>query len=334
MKKIEEHKLKNDTEEWQKQQEYNSRRKRRKELRKILQSKARLNHVKKLFILSILAICLGVIITFGATIRTVSDGSLFWTHKEKFKIIGPVVIVAGIAMLLVAVGLENSVTTDIKASGDLDVTPFIHPDFIKTKMCFTSQYSQDSSYSSGNDTDSRLDRHRRIRYDTHSSVGEEDFLCSSLASTASVSQYPPGLDLTARWAKAMTITVDETGNTVSNSSRNGNNSRYTAVQRVDSGVLRVLHNAPSIQVTDIDGSLNDTSSTSNSGTAYLKSSSLTSLSKLKFNDSDLYRTESDKVIKLDVTAPRGTCVVAKDITLHGISEESVSHIKVHESTVV
>lgn len=282
-----------------------------------MKSQAKLKRVRKLYVISILAICLGIVATFGATIRTVSDGTVFWTYKEQFKIIGPIVTVVGVTVLLVAVGLESCVRDEIKASGELEVHPFIHPDFNSYKPCL----SRESSCSSSAAHTSRLEQLNRKWYDT---AGEEDFLCSSLASTNTcVSQIPVGNDLTSRWAKAVTMTIDD----APNDKKTGQ-----SIPRVDSDISRRLVNAPTIQITDVDASSIGTCSRSNSDASFPRSSSLASLQKLKSADQDLYRTESERSFKLEPFVQKGGNALANDIKLRNISEESVTQLKLFDES--
>lgn len=319
LKKIEEHQLKNDTLEWQKQQEYNVRRKRRKEIRKIMESKSTLQSVKKLYVASFVLVCVGIIMIFGATIRTLSDGSVLWTYREQFVIAGPFVTGLGIVLLLVTVGLESSTEKKIVDSGELDRQPFIHPDFKleKGQKNFISrQDSVVSSCSSSNRNTPGRDKARRKWYETQSSC-EEEFLCSSIASTNSTFQ---GIDITTRWAKAMAFTIDESGCVVDNSTKNktDGNKPSSEFSKVDGDTTRLISNAPTIKITDMEREA-----------VVSKSSSLTSLSKLKpcDHEKEIKRAESDKNLRHDYCGQKNGNLAIKDAKLHGISEESVSHVQ-------
>lgn len=270
--------------------------------------------------MTIVAIVLGIVMLFGSTIRTISDGTIFWTHKDKFRIIGTVVVVVGIVVLLVTVGLENKVLETIRASGELDVRPFIHPDFNNETLCFTRQDSQESSCSSYNAKTCRVAESRRKWYDTQSSGGEEDFLCSSLASKNSVPQSPTSTDFTTRWARPMTFTIDETTDTIDCSRRKSDDAQAVTFPRVSSEVLRLVHKAPNIDVTDIDASSISTLSRTNSETSFNKTPSFSSLSKLKSG-------EQEQSLKYELQMHRNGSFVNKDPKLRGISEENVSQIQ-------
>ncbi|XP_045213711.2 uncharacterized protein LOC123564300 [Mercenaria mercenaria] len=319
LKKLDEHEMKTKTTEWQKNQDYQMIRERRKILRK--QIGAKLRAVRRLYVPSILGVCLGIVFIFGATIRTLSDGTIFWTQREQFKIIGPILLIVGIILLLTAVGLETHSREKLKKAGIEEVKPFIHPDFLKEPERVKRQISKDSSTSSYDPTCSGLDR-QRLLWKNRNQGCDDVFLCSSIASTSSATTQgnTRKTDFADRWAKAMAINLHSCpvnlnehaeapfNDTVDDYVDNSNNNSQASLH------LRALHNAPVIEVTNTDeiSSLASLSSAVDSGSIPMSSgeaSTKTSESKYDTNGNSFKENIAEQtnrhIIPADIWVLRG-----------------------------
>lgn len=311
-KKIEQHAFQTNTAEWQKEQDYKIIRERRKKLRRQINAKLKL--VKRLFILSVLGIILGVIVLFGSTIRTLGDGSIFWTHKTYFKYVGVFLIVAGVILLLSAVGMESHSLDKLKQEGIVEVKPFIHPDFLleSDQKISSPEYSPDNNY---NTNCTGLDKQQLLWKQEHND-GEEGFLCSSISSATSNSQVQ-GNDLTSRWARAMTMSFDACD--AGQKSPQGEANAKNILVRKNSAQLRALNNAPSIEISTVDEISNCKSRSSSSSSifgSFSGSSSGSSIHRVKVNDHEKsFKSTADESNVLKSGAP-----------LHNISEESLAVI--------
>lgn len=215
MKKLEEREMNESPGEWQKNQEYKMIRERRKLLRK--QVGAKLRTIKRLYILSLFGVILGIVFLFGATIRTLGDGTFLWTYKEAFRIIGTVIIVLGIILLLTTVGLDSVSREKLKKAGVEDIKPVIHPDFLEEDPNkFRRQTSKCSSTSSYDPSCLELDR-RRLLWNSKQQDCEDGFLCSSIASASSFNMQKnmPRTMPSDNWAKTMEMNLESSNHTES-----------------------------------------------------------------------------------------------------------------------
>ena len=222
-KRIEEMCLNKQPDEWQKEQEYTYRRHRRKLQEKQFRAQtARVKKVQILFIPSALGVICGIVMTFGATIRTLSDGSLLWTHREYFVVIGPIVLTVGIIIFFVAEGLRHVMLERLQKQGEFKFQQEIHPDFHKTNR---------REHENGTGINCKLRANKLERADDY-------FLCSSMSSSSSAP------DFAGRWARAMNFSFDK--------SRLERTESIELDSSIDSGVIRMLMNAPEIEITDTD----------------------------------------------------------------------------------
>ena len=284
-KKVEELVLNTQPGEWQKEQEYNFRRNRRKQLEKQIDSKSRLKHVRLLFVPAAFVFFSGIIMLFGATLRNLSEGSVFWTHKQYFIIIGPVLIVIGLLVFFVAEGLQHYTMEKLKKGGAFELRQTIHPDFYETNK-------------------------KRLR-ETHVAVDkqgetdqllhiEDSFLCSSISSTSTLP------DFASRWAQAMSQSFDRPKLKLEQSTTSSDSFNST-----DSAIIRTLVNAPEIEITAPDISVDANIVQVNGGPC--KQAPKTESLILNGKNGSLLRVDSTKSFQG---------------FLEGISEESLADIRV------
>ena len=163
LRKIEEQKFKQSTSEWQREQEYNVRRKRRKALQKKMDAKTKLSIVRKLGIASLVCSFLGVVVVFGACVRSIGEGTFLYTYREYFRIVGVVVLVGGLVWMLVTIAMETNILKEMTEAGELNIDMgkcLIHQDFLN---------------------EARLGKMRA--YNKQDSYDEDSFLGSSIRST-------------------------------------------------------------------------------------------------------------------------------------------------------
>ncbi|XP_045184207.2 uncharacterized protein LOC123542413 [Mercenaria mercenaria] len=142
-RKVEEQQLKTKTEEWKKQRTYESVRKRRHLRTKQMNWKLRI--VRRFYVPSVFCLLMGTVGIFCSTVRSLGEGTMFWTYKEQFRIIGLIVTVAGVLFLLITVGVESQIAQKMKKKGIREADPFIHPDFLKEPSHIERQISKQSS---------------------------------------------------------------------------------------------------------------------------------------------------------------------------------------------
>ncbi|KAH3862976.1 uncharacterized protein LOC127866423 [Dreissena polymorpha] len=164
---VEEHRMKTDTEEWQKEQEYEIRRKKRKEMRKKRNAKAKLRTIRRFYSVAIISMLFGTVVLIGATLDAVGEGTFLWTYRQYFKIIGPIIIVFGVVVLLTVVGLETRTLKEMNIKGELIIDKFVHPDFLLERL--VSRH--DSNITSASAANMRFEL---------SSIDDIDWSCSSL----------------------------------------------------------------------------------------------------------------------------------------------------------
>ncbi|XP_052778367.1 uncharacterized protein LOC128215800 [Mya arenaria] len=261
MRKLEEHQLRTSTDEWQKEQEYSVRRKRRKAIQKKMMAKQKLQLVRKFNVVTLLVVLLGVAITFGACVKGLGGGTVLYTYRQYFYIIGPVLTVIGIVFMLVIMATESNILKKMKDEGEFEIDmnrSLVHPDFRAERRKSVRQLRMLNQ----NSTSSSTGRW----YDTQTSIEEEDdFLCDSVASASSF--FTPTLqgkttDFSNRWAKCMTVTFNIDNETnVLNSSGDTNAASApgaaVANERRESVFTRELHHAPNVNVTEFDVSKAD-----------------------------------------------------------------------------
>ena len=242
-KKIEELCLQKQPDEWQKEQEYDFRRNRRKLLEKQIKqelSKSRLKQARYLFIPAGLGIFCGTVMLFGSTIRSVGEGSVFWIHRSYFSIIGPSVLVIGLIFFFLAEGLQNHLTTKLRQRGIFELKQEIHPDFLITNK-------QRSRTVSAPDLDQNSENTKFL------STKGDSFLSSSLTSTSTLP------DFAARWVRAMNLnTQNETLKHNGTSKLPERSVSFESDDSIDSGIMRSLVNAPQVEITDTDANTNVT----------------------------------------------------------------------------
>ena len=307
-KKIEELSLQKQPGEWQKEQEYDFRRNRRKLLEKQVKqeiSKSRLKQVRFLFIPAGFGILCGTVMLFGSTVRSIGEGSVFWMNRKYFSIIGPVVLVIGLIFFFLAEGLQNHLTRKLRERGIFELKQEIHPDFHITN------------------------RHRRRSVSGHSSENEkflstkgESFLSSSLTSSSTLP------DFAARWVRAMTLNIqDETVKHNGTSKLPERSVSFESDDSADSVLMRSLNNAPQVDITDTDANTNITvvhvNGALNKSTSNIPNGKHKTLVRMERVDSDyingdcgtsLLRNESSKSFQ--------------GFYLEGISEESSAEIHI------
>ncbi|XP_060581996.1 uncharacterized protein LOC132738509 isoform X2 [Ruditapes philippinarum] len=214
MKKIEERELNEKPGEWQRNQEYKNIRERRKLFRKHIGAKLRT--IKRLYYLSLFGVLLGILFVFGATIRTLGDGTIFWTFKHQFKISGVTLIIVGVILLLVTVGLDNVSREKLKKAGIEEIKPVVHPDFLEEDPNKFRRQTSKCSYASSYDPSCpALDR-QRLLWNTNKQQDYEDgFLCSSIASASSTNMPGtiPRVYSSDHWAKVMDMNLESLNNT-------------------------------------------------------------------------------------------------------------------------
>ena len=236
-KKIEELCLQKQPEEWQKEQEYDYRRNRRKQLEKQIRqgiSRSRLKQARFLFIPAGLGIFSGTVMLFGSTIRSIGDGSVFWIHRSYFSIIGPVVLVIGLIFFFVAEGLQHHLTQKLRKRGTFELKHEIHPDFLITNK-------QRSAVGSLRDLDQNSENSKLL------STKGEPFLSSSLSSTSTLP------DFAARWVRAMNLNAPNETSKLPERSVS-----FESDDSIESVVMRALVNAPKIEITDTEAKTNVT----------------------------------------------------------------------------
>ncbi|KAH3862980.1 hypothetical protein DPMN_025956 [Dreissena polymorpha] len=129
--------FRSNTDDWQKRQLYDERRKRRKEKRK--RTKLRLAYIRRLYIPVGMSLFLGIVILFGSSIEGLGEGTFLWKHQQYFRIIGAVLTVCGFIFMFIVVGCQSSVKSKLKSDGEkslnsnVEISPLIHSDFIKER---------------------------------------------------------------------------------------------------------------------------------------------------------------------------------------------------------
>lgn len=276
-------------------------RERRKAIRKQIDAKMRV--VRRLYIPAILGVIFGIIFLFGAIIRSLGEGTVFWNFREQFKIIGPILIVIGIILLLTAVGLENHNLEKFKKAGIYDVKPVIHPDFFNESANFNRQTSKDSSGSSYENNCSELER-QRLLWKKSNQDEEDGFLCSSITSNSSAMIQKGKNDLASQRSRPILMNVNDTTDTVQAAIDNATGDH----------MFHAMNNIPEIEVTDFeDSSCHSISSCGHGSNSVSVSSSTASLPRL----------ESEVEPSLTKNSS-----VSKDIgKLHEITEETTSQIE-------
>lgn len=299
------------TGEWQKNQDYKEIRERRKMIRKQIDAKMRV--VRRLYVPAILGVIFGIIFLFGAIIRSLGEGTVFWNFREQFKIIGPIVIVLGILLLLTAVGLESHTMEKFKKAGVYDVKPVIHPDFLNESKNFNRQTSKDSSGSSYEPNCSGLERQRLLW--TKSNQDEEDgFLCSSIASASSGMIQKGKNNLAPQRSRTILMNVNDRADTVQASVDNA----------IGDHMFEAMYNIPGIEVTDFEEISCHSISSYAQGSNSVSVSSSNSVS-VASSLASLPRQEPE--VELSLTKNNS---VSKDIAkLREITEETTSQIEEH-----
>lgn len=97
----------------EKDEEYAGRRKRKKERKEQIARDRRLRRYKCLYWPSGLIMLCGCVFILGATIQSISEGSLLWKQRQVFRIIGPVFIVFGLVLFFITVAFVNNHTVKI-----------------------------------------------------------------------------------------------------------------------------------------------------------------------------------------------------------------------------
>ncbi|XP_071130415.1 uncharacterized protein [Mytilus edulis] len=97
----------------EKDDEYAGRRKKKKERKERIARDRRLRQYKCLYWPSGLIMLCGCVFILGATIQSISEGSLLWKQRQVFRIIGPVFIVFGLVLFFITVAFVNNHTVKI-----------------------------------------------------------------------------------------------------------------------------------------------------------------------------------------------------------------------------
>ena len=166
----------------------------------------------------------GTVMTFGATIRTVSEGSILWTYREYFVVIGPILLTVSLILFFITEGMRHLMMERLQKAGAFEIQHEIHPDFHKTNR---RQHKNDKK-----ENDKVKENEKFIQI-------EESFLCSSISSTSSVP------DFTSRWARAMSLSFEKQRLEERSVSVDSDTS-------ADSALMRSLVNASDIEITDTD----------------------------------------------------------------------------------
>ncbi|CAC5419480.1 unnamed protein product [Mytilus coruscus] len=98
----------------EKDEEYAGRRKRKKERKEQIARDRRLRQYKCLYWPSGLIMLCGFVFILGATIQSISEGSLLWKQRQVFRIIGPVFMVFGLVLFFITVAFVNNHTIKVK----------------------------------------------------------------------------------------------------------------------------------------------------------------------------------------------------------------------------
>lgn len=91
----------------EKDDEYMERRKRRNEKKKRLQRDRKLRRFKCLYWPSAIMLTCGCVFTFGATVRSLGEGSIIWENRLVLRIVGPILIGLGLVFLLATNAIIN-----------------------------------------------------------------------------------------------------------------------------------------------------------------------------------------------------------------------------------
>lgn len=135
--------MKTKTEEWKKIRKYERIRERRKLRTKQMNRKLRI--VRRFYMPTAVCVVIGIVFIFCSTIQSLGDGTIFWTYKEQFSIIGGAVTVLGIVLLFVTVAFESQTSQKMKRENIFEIDPFIHPDFLNEPGRIERQISFQSS---------------------------------------------------------------------------------------------------------------------------------------------------------------------------------------------
>ena len=104
----------------EKEDDYAERRKKKKEKKKRVQRDRKLKRFKCLYWPSFLLLFCGCVFIFGATVKSISDGSVLWENRETFKIVGPVLMTAGLLLFMVTVAFVTNHTKRIRYFNEIE----------------------------------------------------------------------------------------------------------------------------------------------------------------------------------------------------------------------
>lgn len=92
----------------EKDDEYMERRKRKSARKKRVQRDRKLRWFKCLYWPSAIMLACGCVLTFGATVRSLGEGTIIWQERHSFKVIGPVLIAVGLVLFLATNAIVNN----------------------------------------------------------------------------------------------------------------------------------------------------------------------------------------------------------------------------------